>query len=149
MQLSSIYFIALLSGVGLAFQVGINATLAKGLNNPFMAALMSFIVGGVGLALIATFIHRPAIPSVHSLQTMPWWVWTGGVLGALYVTSAIVAAPKIGTTQLVAYVITGQMIASLILDHYGLLGFEIKSISIGRIIGVFLLISGTLMIRRF
>lgn len=149
MQLSSLYtLLALASGISLAIQVGMNASLAKGLQNPMIAALSSFLIGTLGLILYM-LTSKQTIPSAQAVQQLPWWVWMGGLLGAVYVTLTIVAAPKIGAAQLVAFVVTGQMLTSLILDHYGLVGFEVNTLNVWRILGAVLLITGVILIRKF
>lgn len=149
MQFFSLYTIlAFVSGASLAIQIGMNASLSKGLQNPIMAALSSFLIGTMAL-VIYILTTKQTMPSTHSLQQLPSWVWMGGLLGALYVTLTIIAAPKIGAAQLVAFVVTGQMLASLILDHYGLVGFEVNTLNAWRILGAVFLIIGVILIRKF
>ena len=87
-------------------------------------------------------------PSLTKLWQAPWWIWTGGVLGASYLWFAILLAPRLGATLLVGLIVGGQLIASLLLDHYGLLGFHHHPFSLWRAFGVTLLIAGVILIRR-
>jgi bacterial/archaeal transporter family-2 protein len=77
----------------------------------------------------------------------PWWVWTGGLLGAFYVLGSIVTAPKLGAATLVALILAGQAIASLAVDHFGWVGFEEQPITALRIVGVLLLAGGVALVR--
>ena len=70
-------------------------------------------------------------PSTGSLAGAPWWVWVGGLLGAFYVLGSVVAAPKLGAATLVAVILAGQAFASLLVDHFGWVGFEENPITPG------------------
>ncbi|ADL12726.1 DMT family transporter [Acetohalobium arabaticum] len=139
-------FFALLAGVIVTFQIGINSQLQLFLNNPVQAALVSFSVGTISLLLYSVIAGYDWPTLQEALQT-PWWIWIGGVLGAIYVFSTIFLAPKLGATVLISLIITGQLITSLILDHYGFLGFPQQAINPWRILGVILLIIGAVLIR--
>jgi transporter family-2 protein len=135
---------ALLLGVALSIQVGVNAELRAGLGHPVLAATVSFLIGTLGLLLVTVAI-RPALPG--ATQLVPWWQWTGGLLGALYVISAIVLAPKLGAAAMLAAIVAGQMAASLLLDHFGLLGFPVQPVSPLRVFAVLLILAGVLLLQ--
>ena len=75
--------------------------------------------------------------------------WTGGALGAYFVAATIFLAPKLGATTMVALLLAGQMVASLALDHFGLLGYPIHPVSLGRIAGVVMIAGGVMLVRNF
>jgi len=83
------------------------------------------------------------------LRTGPWWMWTGGLIGAIYVAVSLNLAQRLGATVLVAVVLIGQMIAAILVDHYGLFGLDQQEISPLRILGVICLIVGVVLIRAF
>jgi transporter family-2 protein len=137
---------ALLLGGALSVQVGINAQLRTAIGHPVVAAAASFVVGTIGLLLVIAAV-RPGLPSWTQLTRVPWWQWTGGLLGALYVAAAIVLAPRLGAAALLATIVAGQMLASLILDHFGLFGFPVQSVSALRVLAVTLIIGGVLLLQ--
>lgn len=139
-------FAALLLGVALSVQVGVNAELRGGLGHPLVAATVSFLVGTLGLLLV-TAAFRPALPAAGQLARLPWWQWTGGLLGAVYIASAIVLAPKLGAAALLATIVAGQMAASLVLDHFGWLGFPVQPVSPLRVLAVLLILAGVLLLQ--
>jgi bacterial/archaeal transporter family-2 protein len=139
---------AFAGGVVLPFQAGINAELGDWLGSPVRAAFVSFLVGTIVLLVAAAFVFKP-LPSWAKLGDAPWWVWVGGALGAFYVASAIVTAPKLGAAQLVALVVAGQALASLVVDQFGWVGFETKHISVGRALGMALVFAGVALVRVF
>ena len=133
--------LAFLSGTLLPFQVGVNATLKEQLGHAMQAALASFFVGTAAIFLYC-LVARVPIPKLAAITGAPWWVWTGGLLGAFYIWMSIIVGPKIGAAALLALVVAGQMLASLVMDHYAMLGMPHNPISLARVIGVGLVIAG-------
>jgi len=139
--------LALAVGVMLPIQVGINSELARRISSPITASLLSFMVGTIGL-LICVWITRSPWPTWSKLTTFPTWLWLGGLIGAFAVFGGIVSGPKIGFLALVAFVLAGQLLACLILDHNGWLGFPIREMSLGRISGSVLLLIAVILIHK-
>jgi bacterial/archaeal transporter family-2 protein len=142
------YFIlAFVAGMALTIQVGINSTLRRGLGNPGMATLVSFLVGTAGLALFL-LLTRTNLPTRAAIASVPAWAWFGGLVGAFYVATTVIAGPRLGSATLLALVVLGQLLASLVIDHYGWIGFPEHPISGLRILGAILLFGGVLLIVR-
>jgi transporter family-2 protein len=139
---------ALLAGAMLPFQFGINAQLATWLGSPVRATLVSFAVGTLALAAVTLAAFRN-LPSTERIGGAPWWVWVGGLLGAFYVLGSIVTAPKLGAATLVAMILAGQAIASLLVDHFGWVGFEENPVTPGRLLGMALVAAGVALVRVF
>jgi len=140
--------LALAAGAMLPFQAGMNARLAHFVESPIRASLVSFVVGTVVLLVLSIAIFKP-LPSGSKLAGAPWWVWVGGVLGAFYVVVTVVSAPRVGAATLIAALIAGQMVASLVVDHFGWVGFPVHHVSAGRVVGLVLLFAGVLLVRLF
>jgi bacterial/archaeal transporter family-2 protein len=139
---------AFVAGAVIPVQAGVNAQLAQWVHSPVRAALVSFVVGTIALLVIAAFVFRP-YPSAHRLGSAPWWVWVGGLLGAFYVAGSIVTAPKLGAATLIALVVAGQTVASLLVDQFGWVGFAERHISAGRVAGMLLVLTGVALVRVF
>ncbi len=114
--------VAVAVGALLPVQAGLNAQLRTGLGHPLMAALASFLVGTIGLIGVAMLVGA-RLPAMSGMAALPWWYWLGGLLGAAYITAAVVLAPKLGAATLIAAIVAGQMLASLLLDNQGWVGF--------------------------
>jgi transporter family-2 protein len=140
--------LALAAGALLPFQTGVNARLAHFVESPVRAALVSFVVGTIVLLVLSVAILKP-LPSGSKLGGAPWWAWVGGVLGAFYVAVTVVSAPRVGAATLIAALVAGQMVASLVVDHFGWVGFPVHHVSAGRIGGLALLFAGVLLVRLF
>ena len=136
---------ALAAGAMLTLQIGVNSSLSKHMHNPLGAATIAFAIGT--LALIAYMIlARQNFPSLSTIRAVPIWTLTGGALGAFYVAATIYCAPHLGSTLLIVLVVTGQMIISLVLDHYGVAGFPVHTLNIWRVVGVALVLAGVVFI---
>jgi bacterial/archaeal transporter family-2 protein len=131
----------------LPIQVGVNAELAKYINSPILAALVSFLVGGMCLILGALMFKVP-LPTLNQVTSLPTWLWGGGMIGAAVVLGSIMAGPKIGALALVSLLLAGQLVVSILIDHYGWLGFPIQKMNIQRFLGVLLLVGGFLLVRK-
>ena len=128
-------------GAIVPLQATINATLRTHLPSPMQAALVSFTVGTIAL-LLYCIAERAPWPTASSLANVPWWGWVGGVLGAFFVFSSLVVVPKLGAAAMLAIIVAGQMTASLLMDHFGVLGLTQQPISFWRVFGVLLVIAG-------
>lgn len=140
--------LSLLAGVLLPVQAGVNAQLARYVGNPVLAALCSFLVGSLTLLLFTLFLGV-RLPTSAQVAQSPPWVWLGGALGAFYVGSLVILAPRLGAATLMSLVISGQMLASLVLDHYGVLGFAAHPLTLWRMLGAIFVVAGMLLIRMF
>ena len=139
---------ALAAGVMIPFQAGINAQLSTWVGGPMRAALVSFAVGTLGLLVLSLALFRDW-PSPGKLADAPWWIWVGGLLGAFYVFGSIVTAPRLGAVTLVAAVLAGQALASVLIDHFGWVGFDEHPVNLGRIAGLVLLAAGVALVRLY
>ncbi|HKG23450.1 MAG TPA: DMT family transporter [Blastocatellia bacterium] len=140
--------IALIAGAFIPVQTGVNSQLSRWVGHPVLASLVSFLVGTAAL-LAYTLTLRIPLPAPNSLNQSPWWVWTGGLLGAFFVTASIIVAPRLGAAITVALIIAGQLLVALALDHFGLLGFPERPLNGWRVLGAILLVIGVALIRRF
>jgi bacterial/archaeal transporter family-2 protein len=76
------------------------------------------------------------LPGTEKLGAAPWWVWVGGCFGAFYVLGSVVTAPKLGAAALFAFILFGQAVASLAVDHFGWVGFDEHPVTPGRLLGL-------------
>lgn len=138
--------LAVVAGMLLPLQPAINKELKYHVGSHWSAALVSFLVGTLLLVLMM-LVMRPGLPSADSLIKAPWWAWLGGTIGAVFVTSSIVLVPKLGVVLLVGAVVFGQMISSVTIDHFGWVGMKREPISVLRVLGVALLLTGVVLIQ--
>lgn len=147
---NSYFFIvlAIVAGMMMPTQAAINSKLAGEVNGPILAAFISFAVGTLAL-LVYILVSGIPLSNLSQLKNASLVSWTGGFLGAFFVASAVVLVPKLGVALTFGLLIAGQMLITLVLDHYGFLGVPIKEVNVQRVLGVLLIIGGTVLIRKF
>ncbi len=149
--MKTIYFLillAIISGAVLPVQAALNAKMGRAVGDPVYAALISFVVGSIGL-LAYCLATKVQLANISEATTVDWSVWTAGFLGAFYVAAVIILVPKIGAALTFGLVIAGQLTLSLILDHFGLLGLSVHALNWQRLVGIICIIGGVLLIRSF
>ena len=132
-------------GVAVAVQAPVNSALSRAIGNNLFAATISFGVGFVLLLALST--ARGAVPTLGDLRAAPWWAWLGGVLGALYVWSAIYSVPKLGVVTMIATLILGQLVGAIVLDAIGAFGLPVKEIGWQRILAIVMVAGGVILSR--
>jgi transporter family-2 protein len=136
-----------LAGVSVVIQQTLNANLRGALSSAVWSGFVSYLVGLVCMTAFAIVLREP-IPSVALASRIPWWAWSGGLFGAIFVGLGIFLLPQIGAATLFALLVTGQMIASVAFDHFGVLGIAQRPVDLPRLIGVALLLGGVVLVRR-
>ena len=139
--------IALLSGAFLPLQGGLNSRLGKTIESPVHASLISFVVGAITIALYCLITRQHVLWT--GLKTAPASLWFGGILGAFYVTAIILAFSRIGPALTFGLVVTGQMIMSVLLEHFNVLVAQPQPLNMWKISGIVLIITGVFIIRKF
>lgn len=138
--------IALLSGAMIPFQAGTNATLGRGLGHPLWATVLSLTISLVVVLPVLWGMRAPA-PTLGAGAQGPWWQWIGGIFGVIYITAALVLAPRIGAANFIVGVVAGQMLASLLIDQLGLVGMPVRPATLARVAGVALVLVGMLVMQ--
>jgi transporter family-2 protein len=139
--------LALIAGVSVIVQQILNANLRTHLNSAVWTGCVSYLLGVLCMVALAVAVREP-VPSATVLSRVPWWAWSGGLFGAIFIGISILVTQRLGAAALVALLVTGQMCAAIALDHFGWLGLEQRPMDMPRLIGVGLLIGGVLLIRR-
>jgi transporter family-2 protein len=147
MHTSIFALLAVGAGACIALQAAANGSFRKSLgDNPLFAAYFS-ILGTVLTATIAMVILRPPAPSASVLRETPWWNWIGGPLGALIVLAGAALTARLGAALFIALVVGGQLLCSLLLDHFALVGLNEQPVTPGRVLGALLVVAGVLCIK--
>ena len=149
MNLPWLFFaVALLAGTLITVQTGSNARLKEAFGEALPAVIVSSSFGIILLVAVTLTVRIPW-PSLPGVAGAPWWAWLGGVLGAIYAVATVLLARELGAATLTALVVTGQLVCSVVLDHFGWLGFTEHAAGIGRVLGCLLMVAGFFLIARF
>jgi Uncharacterized protein conserved in bacteria len=149
--MSNVYFyllLALIAGTMMPTQAAVNNKMAAVVDSPITAAFISFFVGTIALFVFMIATGTP-LGNLASSKNAPPIAWIGGLMGAFFVAAAVTLVPRLGVAMTFSLIIAGQMLVTLILDHFGFLGLEQRPVSIPRVLGILLITGGVILIRRF
>jgi len=138
--------LAVAAGISVIVQQALNANLRAAIGSAAWSGFASYLVGTICMVLLAVALRDP-VPSATVAARAPWWMWSGGLFGAVFIALAILLIPKIGAATFVVLLVTGQMLTALTLDHFGLLGVPVHPASLVRLAGAGFLILGVVLIR--
>jgi bacterial/archaeal transporter family-2 protein len=136
--------LALLAGGLLPIQASANAQLSRSVASPFAATTLQLLVGAAVLLLITTLAG--SLAALAGLSDVPWWHAIGGLASALYVVSGILLFPRLGAVVTVGLFIAGQMLVSVALDTFGILGVAAQSFDIATAAGTGAVLLGIIAI---
>jgi len=142
------FVLAVVAGALCTLQIGSTARLKDAVGETLPAVIASSMVGVAVLAGAMLAMQMPW-PSLDKLASAPPSSWLGGIFGAFYALVTIALARQMGATTLVALIVAGQLISSVLVDHFGVLGFEIRVATLTRLAGCGLLLSGFMLIWRY
>jgi transporter family-2 protein len=142
--------LGLVAGAVLPVQGAVNARLKADLGSPIAVAVISFLVATLAITVVLLGLlaaRRTPRPQVRPLRTLPWWGWLGGACAAAYVTATFLLIPTIGAATTVALTVTGQQLASALIDHNGLFRLPRRPLSAPRLSGLALLLVGSVLVQ--
>ena len=132
-------------GALLPVQTQINTRLSRAVSSTFLASFVSFLVGSLALA-VAVAVGRTRLPDAALLASQPWWLWTGGLCGVVYLTLNMVLMRALGASVTVVLPILGQVLGGVLIDSFGLLGVERQPMSVARAVGLLLVLLGAVLV---
>ena len=145
----ALYFLlAAGSGALVVIQASINGELRGLVGDPYRTALISTTVSTIFLFTLSAVATGRPVPAGSVFSDAPWWMWIGGVLGAVYVAAAAVLISKLGSAVLFTIVIFGQLVMAVLMDQYGWIGLEKHPVTAQRIGGIALVLLGVVLVRR-
>ncbi|MEV0645543.1 DMT family transporter [Phytomonospora sp. NPDC050363] len=142
--------LGLIAGAVLPVQGAVNGRLRADLDEPLAVAVVSFVVATTTIAIVLLVLRaldRTPAPKLGALGKVPWWGWLGGACAAVYVTATFLLIPEIGAATTIALTVTGQQLASALIDHFGLFRLPRRPLNPGRLTGLALLVAGSLAIQ--
>ncbi|MFJ4194841.1 DMT family transporter [Pseudomonas sp. NPDC089534] len=146
LQWAGLLLLAAFAGAVVPFQSAINLNLARGLGHPLWATMASLVVSVLVLLPVMVAMRLP-LPSLAQIGVAPLWMWTGGAFGVCFVGLAVVLVPRLGASGFVALALAGQVVSSMMLDHFGLFGLVQRQVTPSRAVAALLLIAGVALMQ--
>lgn len=146
--MAPLYFLAIVAGLVLPLQIAFNNKLTSYSGNPITSSLISFSVGTCALLIYSLSNHGTFQKSLQNIGQAPPYAWMGGLIGCFYIVTTLIASPKIGMAISLSLIIGGQLCMSLILDHNGWFGMEVKPFSWVKGAGLLLVIAGIFLLKK-
>ncbi|WP_211247648.1 DMT family transporter [Cryptosporangium arvum] len=136
--------LGLVAGAVLPIQGAVNARLRADLHEPLAVALVSFVIATIAILVVVVATRTRFRPD---LGVVPWWGWLGCLCAATYVTGTFLLLPTLGAATTIALTVTGQQLASALIDHVG--GFRLarRPLTAARSGGLALLLLGCLLVQ--
>jgi transporter family-2 protein len=138
--------IAVFLGVAISVQPPINATMARGLGSPLLAAVISLLISLV-IAVILWLSWGKGAGDISQIRMLPWWVVIGGMVGFVFVVGSVVTAPVLGVALFFVCVVAGQLIGSTIIDQFGIFGLAVKPVNMMKLVGIGLVVAGAALVQ--
>lgn len=137
--------VGVLVGGFIPFQTAINTRLSMRLGAVLPASLVSFVVGTAALAL-AVVVTGTSVPWAATAAEQPWWIWTGGVCGLIYLSMNIVLMPRIGAAATVILPMVGLVLGGLVINVTGAFGSPSRAFSVPVALGAVAVVAGAVMV---
>jgi transporter family-2 protein len=138
--------VGLAAGCLLGAQPSVNGQLGAAVYHPLQAALVSFATGTTILIVVCLALGIFPPNFQRPPGSLPWWIWCGGGIGVVMVTTSLIFVPRIGSLPWFAAVMSGQILAALALDHFGWLGNPRAAVSPLRLVGAALMVASVLVV---
>ena len=135
-------------GAIIPVQAILNTRLGRQIGGSLMGAFMSFFTGTVALFVLNLIVSNHAMMNLKQTITGPWYIWLGGLIGAIFVGYITWVNQQQGVALTFALVVAGQIFISLLIDQFGLFGSAIRTITLEKIIGAVFIIAGIILIKK-
>lgn len=143
------YFFAMLAGIASAIEPGQNAQVSSSLERPLLAGAISLAISVVAIIAMLLVTGASELPTLATVRQVPWWAWLGGVLSAVLTLAQLYVSKRVGAAPFLGIIVTAGVATSILLDHFGLVGFKPHEANAERLIGGALMVSGVTLVARF
>ena len=149
LELAIYVALTLVAGACVVTQQALNANLRTAFDSAAWAGVVSYATGlACMVALALALALREPFPTMSVIGRVSALAWTGGVFGAIFIILGIVLIPHLGAATFIALLVTGQIVAAMAFDHFGLFGLVQRSADLPRLLGAALLVAGVILVRR-
>ena len=131
------YFISIFTGIILAIMISLNGQVSNIAGN-YASSVIIHLVGLFGIILVLIFTKS----KVRNLKGIPFYMFTGGLIGILTVLFTNASFVGLGVSLTVSLSLLGQLVTSLIIDHFGYFNMPVNKFDKKKILGLVIIIAG-------
>lgn len=131
------YFISILTGIMIAIMISLNGQVSNIAGNYASSVIIHFI-GLIGIILVLIFTKS----KIGSLKDIPFYMFTGGLIGILTVLFTNASFSGLGVSLTVALSLLGQLVTSLVIDHFGYFNMNVCEFDKKKILGLVIISVG-------
>ncbi|MCU9814593.1 DMT family transporter [Paraclostridium sp. AKS73] len=131
------YLISILTGVVLSTMVVVNGDLGNATGNYISSVIIHF-VGLIGIIILLVVTKS----KIKNLKGIPFYMFSGGLIGILTVLFTNISFTNLGVSLTVSLALLGQLVTSIVIDHFGYFDLEINKFEKKKIIGLGIIILG-------
>lgn len=136
--------IGMIGGVAVGTQAQISGLMAQRIGG----TAASVVVHAGGLLASLILLAMRGGEQIQEWRSLTWYMLCSGVLGLVLYLTLSQTIPKLGATSAITLIIVGQLLAGMVIDHFGVFGVDIRSIDLNKVVAAMLLLGGAyLMVR--
>ena len=139
-----VIFVAILGGVAAVIQAPLNGMMDKGMGT-VESIFITYGLGGLIIALVMLLLRGG---NLGAFRELPWYVIFAGLCGLVIIGAISFSVPRLGLAVAFMIIVATQFILGALFDHFGIMGAELKPLTLQKVGGIGLLLVGVwLMIR--
>ena len=135
-----LYLLSVFLGVILAVHLGMNGKVGAAINNVAVGNAVFWVIGAVTAVVLGVFSYTAG--ALAPLKTVNPIMLTAGAMGACLVFGISWLFPRIGANSVMITLLAGQILAGMVLSHFGWLGSPVQPITVTQIVGVAVMVGG-------
>lgn len=133
-----VFMVAAFGGIAVAIQAQMMGQLDRGMGT-LESVFINYGSGGLLIGLVILFLRGG---NLSVATTLPGYLFLVGLVGLVIVGSIGYSVPRIGMVAAFTVMIAVQFIVAALIDHFALLGAEVRPISISRLTGIGVILLG-------
>ena len=143
-DLIPVIIIATIGGIAITLQAQFMGLMDKNIGT-LESMFITYGIGGLIIG-IAMLLNRGG--NLSTWRSVPWYTFTAGVLGLIIVGSIGYSTPRLGLVTTLTILVASQFIIGALLDHFGILGADLRPINLSRLGGIGVMLLGVWLIIR-
>ena len=134
------YIISIFTGALLALMISLNGTVGEASGN-YASSVIIHVIGLIGIIVVLIATKS----KFKNLKSVPFYMYLGGLVGVLTVIFSNISFSTLGVSLTVSLGLFGQLITSIVIDHFGFFNIPVNKFNKKKIIGLVIILIGILV----